>query len=140
MSARPNIVLGVVAALVVALAIVAAVVSTGREHPTLDAATPEGVVQLYASALFNDDVSTAEAYLDPAIDCGEYFQEYFISDTSRIVVLEAETDEDTARVDLQIEEGSGIDGTWTHRESFTLRREADTWLITGNPWPFFECK
>lgn len=140
MRARPTIVLAVVAVLVVALAVVAAVVSSSRERPTLDDATPEGVVQLYASALFNDDVTAAEEYLDPAIDCGDFLSDFFISDTSRIAVLKTEVDQDTASVELQIEEGSGLDGTWTHRENFTLRRDVGTWLITGDPWPFFECK
>lgn len=140
MKAPPNIVLAVVAVLVVGLAVVAALVSSGRERPTLDDATPEGVVQLYASALFNDDVTAAEQYLDPAIDCGDFLGDFFISDTSRIAVLETEVDQDTARVELRIEEGSGLDGTWTHRENFSLRRDVGTWLITGDPWPFFECK
>ncbi len=140
MRARPTIVLAVVAVLVLALAVVAAVVSRDRTRPALDAATPEGVVQLYVSALFDDDAAGAEEYLDPALDCGDFLHENYLSDTSRIAVLKTETDEDTARVELQIEEGTGLDGTWTHREDFTLRRDSETWLITGDPWPAYDCK
>lgn len=139
MRVRPAIVLAIVAVLVVALAVIAAVVSSGRERPTLDPTTPEGVVQLYASALFSDDVAAAEKYLDPDIDCGDFLTDFYISDTSRIAVLQSDEKADTARVELQIEEGSGLDGSWAHRENFTLRRDSGAWLITGDPWPFYEC-
>ncbi len=140
MTAKPSVVLAVVAILVVALAVVAAIVSSGRERPTLDATTPEGVVQLYVSALFTDDIGGAEEYLDPALDCGDSLDRFYMADTSRIAVLRTEVDQNTARVELQIEEGSGLEGSWTHREQFALRRDAGTWLITGEPWPHYECK
>ena len=140
MRARPNIVLAIVAVLVVALAVVAAVVSRGREGPTLDPTTPEGVVQLYVSALFDDDVPAAVEYLDPALNCEDMLRESFISETSRIAVLKTAVDEETARVELQIEEGSGLESNWTHREEFTLRRNAETWQITGDFWPVYGCE
>lgn len=141
MRARPNIVLAIVAVLVVALAVVAALVSSGRDRPTLDATTPEGVVQLYVSALFDDDVPAAVEYLDPNLGCGSRLPEVYISDTSRIAVVEATTTKDTARVELSIEEDAGfLDGSWSHRETFTLRRASGTWLITGEPWPIYQCE
>lgn len=140
MRARPATVLAIVAVLVVALAVVAAIVSSGRAQPTLDSRTPEGVVQLYVSALVKDDVAAAEEYLDPKLDCGDFLREIPVSNTSRIAVLTTEVTKETARVELQIEEGSGLDGTWTHSEEFTLRRDGETWLITGDPWPAYGCE
>ncbi len=140
MRARPTTVLAIVAVLVVVLAVVAAFVSRGRERPTLDATTPEGVVQLYVSALFDDDVATAVEYLDPKLGCEDPLPEVYISDTSRIAVVKTTTTKDTAKVALQIEEGSGLDGNWSHREDFTLRRDSGTWLITGEPWPIYQCE
>lgn len=140
MKARPNIVLAIVALLVVALAIVAAVVSGQRERPALDASTPDGVVQLYISALFNDDVAAAVEYLDPALNCEDTLRDIYISDTSRIAVLKTDVEGGIAKVGLQIEEGSGLDGSWTHREDFTLGHDSGTWLITEAPWPAYECE
>lgn len=139
MRSRPAIVLAVVAVLVVALAVVAAVVSSSRDQPKPDATTPEGVVQLYVSALFNDDDSAAAKFLDPASKCADALDDAYVFDTARVAVVETSTDGDTATVGLQIEEGSGLDGGWSHREDFTLRRDSDTWVITGEPWPLFEC-
>ncbi len=140
MRVRPGIILAVVAVLVVALAVVAAVVSSSRDRPTLDATTPEGVVQLYVRDLFNDDVAAAKKYLDPASNCEDSLRDIYISDTARVAVIKTETKEDSATVQLQIEEGSGFDGGWSHSEDFTLRRDSGTWLITGEPWPLYECQ
>ncbi len=140
MRVRPGIVLAVVAVLVVALAVVAALVSSGGDRPALDTTTPEGVVQLYVRDLFNDDVEAAAQYLDPASNCADSLSDIYISDTARVAVIDTETDGDTATVELQIEEGSGLEGSWSHSENFTLRRDASTWLITGEPWPLYECR
>ncbi|MEO7587905.1 MAG: hypothetical protein ABIS84_07735 [Arachnia sp.] len=140
MRARPAAVLAVVASLVVVLAVVAALASRGREHPELDAGTPEGVVQLYVSALFNDDLATAAQYLDPALGCSDPLPEPYLNDTARIAVVKTTTSGDTAKVELRIEEGSGLNGSWTHDENFTLGRDGGTWLLTGEPWPVYGCK
>ncbi|MDO5736534.1 MAG: hypothetical protein Q4P15_08670 [Propionibacteriaceae bacterium] len=140
MKARPTIILAVVAALVVVLAVVAAVVSANRERPTLDPSTPEGVVQLFITALFDDDVEAAVTYLDPALGCSDPQQEIYLGDASRVAVLKTETTGDTARVELRIEEGSGFGGSYSHDESFALHREGDTWLISEEVWPLYGCK
>ena len=140
MRGRPTIVLAIVAALVVLLAVVAAVVSAGRESPPLDATTPGDVVQLYVSTLFDGDVAGAVKYLDPELGCADPVPEAYLSDVSWISVLKSTMQDDTAEVDLRVEEGSGLDGTWSHTEIFTLRRDSGTWLITGEPWPIYSCK
>lgn len=139
MRARPTTVLAIVAALVVALALIAAIVSNGRERPQLDASTPEGVVQLYVTALFDDDVPGAVKHLDPVLGCTDPLPEAYISDVSWISVVKTTKNDDTAQVQLQVEEGSGLDGTWSHTENFTLRSVSGTWLITGEPWPIYNC-
>lgn len=139
MRTRPTAVLVIVAVLVVLLAVVAALVSRGRDYPTLDANTPDGVVQLYVSALFDDDVATAVEFVDPALGCSDPLPEIYLSDIARVAVLKSTTSGDTASVELRIEEGSGLDGTWSHREDFSLRRDQGTWLITGDPWPIYSC-
>lgn len=140
MRTRPALVLAIVAALVVLLAVAAALVSRGRERPTLDASTPEGVVQLYVSALFEDDVAGAVEYLDPALGCSDPLPEVYIADTARVSVAKTSSSGDTAQVELRIEEGSGIGDVWSYRQDFSLRRENQAWLITGEPWPIYSCE
>ena len=140
MRARPTIILAIVAALVVVLAIVAAVVSANRQGPSLDPATPEGVVQLYIKAMFSDDPSAGVKYLDPALGCSDPLPEMYLGDASRVAVIKTTTTGDTAKVELRIEEGSGIGGSYSHDEPFALRREGDTWLIVEEAWPLYGCK
>lgn len=140
MRSRPAIVLAIVAALVVLLAVVAAVVSQGRDRPTPDPGTPDGVVQLYVIALFDGDVAGAVEYLDPELGCADPLPEVYLADSARLSVTETETNGDTATVELRVEEGGGLDGMWSHDQSFQLRRDEGTWLITGEPWPIYECR
>lgn len=140
MRTRPGVVLAVVAAVVVVLAVVAALVSANRDRPELDPAAPEGVVQLYVSAIFDGDVATAVTHLDPALGCTDPLPEVYVGDTARIAVASSRIDGDTATVTLRIEEGSGLDGGWSHREEFTLRRAGATWVITRDPWPIYSCE
>ena len=140
MRARPTIILAVVAALVVVLAVVAAVVSANRQGPTLDPATPEGVVQLYISAMFSDDPSDGVKYLDPALGCSDPLPEMYMGDASRVAVLKTTLTGNTAQVDIRIEEGSGMTGSYSHDEYFKLRRDGDSWLIVEEAWPLYGCK
>ena len=140
MRPRPTTVLAIVAALIVLLAIVAAVLAEGRERPTLDPGTPEGVVQLYVQALFDDDVAAAIEYLDPALGCSDPLPEPYLADTARVSVVTTTTNDDTATVELAIEEGGLLEGSWSHPERFTLIRNGEQWLITGDPWPIYECR
>lgn len=140
MRSRPAIVLAIVAALVVLLAVAAAVVSRGRERPTLDPATPDGVVQLYATALFDNDVEGALEYLDPDLGCADPLPEVYLPDAARLSVTDTATNGDTATVELRVEEGGGWDSMWSHDQNFSLRRDEGTWLITGEPWPIYECR
>lgn len=139
MRSRPAAVLGFVAALVVVLAVVAAVISATRDRPELDPATPEGVVQLYVTALYDDDVAGAVEYLDPALGCSERLPEVYLPETARVAVGPVTRTGERATVDLRIEEGAAL-SSWTHRETFTLRRDGETWLITGDPWPIWQCE
>ena len=69
MSARPNAVLAAITGLVVVLAVVAGVLTTRREPPTLDASTPEGTVQLFVLAFIEGEDEAAVAFLDPDLGC-----------------------------------------------------------------------
>lgn len=140
MRTRPGAVLALVAVLVVALAVVAAVVAANRDRPQLDPAAPDGVVQLYLAAIFDGDVTGAVAHLDPALGCGDPLPEVYVADVARIAVTRSDVAGDTASVRVRIEEGTGLDGGWSHQEDFTLRRTDGTWLITGNPWPIHSCE
>lgn len=140
MNARPNVVLAVVAGLVVALAIVAAVVSGVREQPGLDPATPEGTVQLFLSAIFDGDQDAAAGYLDADLGCEPPFDAYLPAG-ARLEVVRSTTDGGEAEVVVDVVERSGglVPDEWTHRESYELVADGEGWLLTADPWPLSSC-
>lgn len=136
MSARPNVVLAVVAGLVVTLAVVAAVVSGAREHPELDPTTPEGAVQIFLTAVFDGDEDAAAGHLDPDLGCEPPFDVY-LPTGARIDVVSTSTEGDEAHVVVDVVERTGglVPDEWTHRQAYDLTADGDGWLLTGAPWP-----
>ena len=142
MRSRQDIVLLVVAALVVVLAVIAAVAG-GRGAPAPDPSTPEGVVQQYVTAVVEADQAAMAALLDPALGCEPPFYYGSATASASLAVVSTRIDGDRATVVVEITEGGGgplPGGRYTHRESFDLVASGDSWLVTGMPWPVYECK
>ena len=131
-------------AVLVLLAVVAAVVSATRTGPRLPEGSPEAAVQDYITAVDQGDLAAAAAFLDPDGGCTEDDLEP-AGDLSaaRDVLRDTSVDGDEAdvRVDL-VHGGTGLFGGDEFRDEqrFELRRSADGWVITGEPWPMFFCE
>lgn len=141
MRSRQNIVLLVVAALVVVLAVVAALAG-GRRTPAPDPSTPAGVVQLYVGAVVEADQDAMAALLDPALGCEPPFFHGSAQPSASLAIVSTRIDGDRATVVVEITEGQSgpLPGSrYSHRETFELVRTGDSWLVTGNPWPVYEC-
>lgn len=146
MRSRQDIVLVGIAALVVAVAVIAGVVSANRTPTGPDPTTPEGVVQAYTTAVIDDDMPTMVSLLDPALGCTAPFA-YGQVGAASLAVVSSTTDptgsEATARVVVEISESrDGLlpGGTYDHRETFDLVKRDGRWLISGEPWPFYMCR
>lgn len=140
MMKRPNVVLAVVAAAVIAIAIVAGVISANRATPTLDPNTPAGTVQLFVQAIMDEDDVAAVALLDPDLQCTAPLIEIYRPDGVVVDVISAEESAKTASVVLELTERDGPWNSWSHREHFDLIRADAGWLITGSPWPVYSCE
>lgn len=131
-----------VAALVL-LAVGAGVFAALRPGPQLAAGSPEATVRDYVAALYEHDPATAAEQLDPDGRCDEDdLQGVFLDGRARVVLRESVTEGDTARVRVDlVHSGGGPLGGGENREpaTFELRRTADRWVITGEPWPTFSC-
>jgi len=137
----PNAVLGVVAALVVVLAVVTALLTTQRERPELDPGTPEGTVQIFILAFVEGDDDQAVALLDPALGCSAPLRDVYRPSRVSLSVVSSKITGEEGVVVLDVTEYSGgLFDSWSHREDFYLIRADGSWLITGNPWPVYSCK
>jgi len=134
-----------VIAVIAVLVIVALVVVLTRGTPEpLDADTPEGVVQLYSTAVIAGDERGAAEYLSPDIadDCDTLESES--TDNLRVTLVSTTERDDTADVRVSIttiyENGPfGIDEQ-EFEDDFDLVRIDGDWLIEGVPWPLTVCR
>lgn len=144
MRSRPNVVLLVIAVLVVGLAVIAAVVSANRTTPSPDLSTPEGVVQAYVVAVIDGDQEKMETFLDPSLGCEAPFPFFSPPQAASLSLVSSRTSGSTATVVVEISQGQGggpfLGDNYTHREDFSLVLRGDRWLISGNPWPVYQCK
>lgn len=142
---KPNRILAIVVGVIVVLAIVAGVVASTRPAPEFDPSTPEGTVQLYLQTLFDDDEEGAAGYLAPENACdADDLAQADEGESVRVLLGDVNIDADTARVEVEIivTSADGPFGGYEYSvdESFTLRREGEGWLITGEPWPAYFCE
>lgn len=140
MNARPNAVLAVVAGTVVALAVLAGILTMTRSAPDIDPTTPDGVVQLYTLAIVDGDDTEAVSYLDPSLGCSDPLPFDLGPMRTSLVIVDTSIDGDRAKVVADFTEYSGMLDSWDHREDFELRQVDGAWLITGQPWPVYGCK
>lgn len=141
MMRRADLVLAVVAALVVALAVAAWVVSSNRQPTPLPSGSPEATVQAYLRAVADGDDKAVVELLDPALGCSAPMPQSYVQDAFSSVLVSSTTTGDRAVVVFELTHyGDAPFDSWSQRESFDLVRAAPGWLIGGSPWPVFGCK
>lgn len=143
MTAQPNRVLLVVVALVAVAAVVAGVILATRHEPRYDRGTPAGVVQAYLAAVIAGDNQEAAGFLasDGPCDLVDLDRAQAPEDV-RVVLRGIEVHAATARVEVEMATSPGdvLGGSeQVERHTFQLTRPDQAWLITGMPWPMYEC-
>lgn len=130
----------VIAALV--LSAVSALVSALREDVKLSANTPEGVVQLYLTAIIAGKNDQAASYFasDSTCDASDIDRAY-VSDTLRVNLVSTSIDGSSAYVKIDANTGASgpFDDGYTESHTYRLTQESGKWLIEGIPWPLWDC-
>ena len=143
MTRRPNLVVATVVGLVAVLAVIAGIVSATRHAPTYEPGTPVAVVQTYLAAVIDADHEAAAARLSSDSPCTvDDLDRAFLPQGVRVVLRDSRIDGDTAqvRVDVITSTGGPFDTSeYSERVTFRLTRAGGAWLITGSPWPMYQC-
>jgi hypothetical protein len=123
-----------------------AVVAILREPAGLDPASPEGQVQDYVQAVLDGDVHAAHDHLGTAAGA-----RCSVAELRRAGVPEGLT----VSLDQVRRVGAGAEvvvrlrsvarpdpfgGGGPELETFELVREHGRWVITGEPWPLYDCR
>lgn len=129
---------------VAVIAVVALVVSVAVNKPSkqLDRSTPEGAVQAYLAAVVAGDFEAAAKWLDTKGNCtvDDLDRAYYVSDVQ--INLKSSTESsNSAVVKIGVENSNGdpFGGTFTEDHTLRLVKSANGWLISGIPWPMYEC-
>ncbi|MFO7689426.1 MAG: hypothetical protein R6W83_02540 [Cryobacterium sp.] len=132
---------------VLVLLIVLSVIVVLSQGPPerLDAATPEGVVQRYASAVIDGDEEQAMQYLVPELreSCEPW--DMPSADSMRVTLLATTLRDTTADVRVALVTSSDAGGPfgapeYRSEEEFDLVRVNGAWLIRSAPWPLTICR
>jgi hypothetical protein len=130
----------VIAALV--LSALAALVSSFRVEVKYSASTPEGVVQLYLTAIIEGKNDQAASYFasDSTCDASDIDRAY-VSETLRVNLVSTSIDGDSAYVKIDANTGATgpFDDGYTESHTYRLSNESGRWLIEGIPWPLWDC-
>lgn len=143
MAQRPSLVLGIIAGIVAVLAVVVGIGAANPNAPEIDVSSPAGVVQTFIAAIHDGEFDDAAALLHPALGCTTAsLAGSSVSDSLQLRVERETINDGTATVRLEITEGNpGFLGSgWTHSETYTLSKDGNSWLITGQPWPVYYCE
>ena len=127
---------------VVVLLIIAGAVAMLREPAVLDPATPSGVVQQYVQAVMDGDNDRAAEFLSLNTECdaGD-LDRAWVDPASRVDLLRSDASGNRAHVRIAIDTPTGelLRNTWSEERTIRLERVGGEWLITGIPWPLYEC-
>jgi hypothetical protein len=127
----------------IAVASLLVIVLTAKRSPiALDRNTPQGVVQSYLSAVLSGKTEEASKYLSPKSNCQvSDLDRAFVTNTSRVDLIKTDIYGTTAQVRVNVEfpsEGP-VFNTQYEEHSLRLIRTDGKWLLTGIPWPLYDC-
>lgn len=128
-------------AVVAVVAAVAAVVANSRQV-TLEPGTPEATVQGYLTAVIDGDVVAAAVFLDPSGKCdGDDLDRFQMGNVAEARLVDSQITGEIAKVSVDLEMGSNglFNDVWKDRQTFQLKKSNGAWVITGTPWPMYDC-
>lgn len=136
---------------VVLVAVVAVVVTSTREPPSLPESSPEAAVQRYLQAVADGDREAVEASYTPELrercEAQEPGHRPPFPDDDRSfdadLVDTHEVDDDTVDVRIRLTEYAGEPpfggGGYDHTETFRVEQVDGTWGVAHASWPYYLC-
>ncbi len=128
--------------LIIVLVAVAAVVSSTRSTFVIDKSKPAWAVQNYLKAFLVGKNAEAAKMISPESECTVVdVDRAYIIDNARVVLISSSTNGNTAEVRVRVEfplNGPFGDSS-SEDHTFRLTDSNGTWLLTGIPWPLYNC-
>lgn len=147
MNKTPNRALILIVTLISVVAIIFVALSTTRSTNNYEVNSPEWVVQQYLLAMFDGDTDSAYSFLAPSSPCNvTHLDRAWTDQNASINLVEVETnvmvgEKNTARVKVAVEFGTSdlFSTPYVENHVYRLEESEGSWLITGIPWPVYDC-
>lgn len=142
MSKSPNRVLAIVVGLIIVVVAIVAVISSTRSTLVIDKTKPAWTVQTYLKAVLAGRNADAAKMFSPESGCSVIdVDRSYVVNNARVLLLGTTTESNIAhvrvRVELPTDGPFGASSTEDH--TFQLKDSNGTWLLTGIPWPLYNC-
>lgn len=134
--------LAIVVGLIIAAVAIVTILSSTKSAVVIDRSTPAGSVQAYLKAVLGGKDAEAAKWLAPAGSCTVTdIEKAYIVDTARVLLVDSTTTGSTSevRVRVEIPSGTPLGDVMTEDHTFGLVKSDGKWLITGIPWPLYDC-
>ena len=141
-SRNPNRVLAAVVGFIVLAVAIVSFLSATRSAVVINRATPAGSVQVYLKAILAGKNSQAAKMFSPESVCKVTdLDRAYIPNTARVLLVDSAIEGNTAEVRVREEIPTGVPlGDFaTEDHTFRLIKSGSGWLITGVPWPLYDC-
>jgi hypothetical protein len=142
MNLSPNRILTIIVGLFTTIAIVVALVLSSQTEKELSSSSPEGTVQLFLKAVFDERNDIAAQYLSSDSKCQEEdFDRAYIPESRRVRLIDSEISSGVARVKVGVEISSDgpFNSPFSERHKYRLQKNEEKWKIEGIPWPLYDC-
>ncbi|HUW87335.1 MAG TPA: hypothetical protein VMW30_03030 [Candidatus Paceibacterota bacterium] len=142
MKKSPNQILATVFALLIIAVVLVTLFTSGNASKTLDPATPAGTVQGYLAAVLKGDYEKAAQFISSESSCDvQDLDRVYTMDTARVDLVKTEVDGEHAQVWVKVDYPSGapFDAVRVEDHTFRLIQVNNHWLLTGIPWPLYDC-
>lgn len=142
MNLSPNRILTIIVGLFTTIAIVVALVLSSQTEKELSSSSPEGTVQLFLKAVFDERNDIAAQYLSSDSKCQEEdFDRAYIPESRRVRLIDSEISSGVARVKVGVEISSDgpFNSPFSERHTYRLQKNEEKWKIEGIPWPLYDC-
>ncbi len=140
--ATSNRILAVIVIAALVLSAVAALVSSFREEVKYSTSSPEGVVQMYLTAIIEGKNDQAASYFATDSECdASDIDRAYVSETLRVNLVSTSIDGNSAYVKIDANSGASgpFDDGYTESHTYRLSKESGRWLLEGIPWPLWDC-
>jgi hypothetical protein len=137
-----NQVLAIIVLFTLALAAVAAYLTSSRETEDFAPNSPEGVVQSFLKDVIDGRNEDAAVYFSKTSTCDAVdIDRSWIPNTVRVNLTNTQIEGDRAYIDVTVDMNQDqlFGDMYTEKHRFRLAREVGNWKILGIPWPLYSC-